>query len=211
MDTDKHTDITDWEQIALSSAQGAAALDVAFAGITFDGRYAYYSAINGNTHVRFDTTSAFTDITSWEQIALSSSQGAAGLDLAYNKVTFDKLEDELSLTSTKLKNRLHGQNNFRARDRWEQIAMNSATGHAALDSAYLYTEFDGRYVYMAGATAVTIIRYDTTARFRDITSWEHIAHSSAMGGALGGAVHNTGTRLLEVSSSCKSTNHLFSP
>lgn len=119
------------------------------------------------------------------------ADGDSNWGSTYND-NFDKTEEELSFSSTKFKNTLHEQNSFSGIGRWEQMAMDSATGHTALDTAYRYATFDGQYVYFHGIFADTIVRYNTEGRFRDITSWENIAIESALGGALDGTNHLDG-------------------
>ena len=78
-----------WEQMSMSSAQGIASLDSAYIGCTFDGRYIYFTPLNSDTFVRYDSTQSFATSASWQQIAMSSAQGGAALDVAYLGCTFD--------------------------------------------------------------------------------------------------------------------------
>ena len=78
-----------WEQVSMSSAQGAAAADGAYLGSTFDGRYIYFTPYYSDTFIRYDSTQSFATSASWQQIAMSSAQGGAALDVAYLGCTFD--------------------------------------------------------------------------------------------------------------------------
>ena len=42
-----------WEQMSMSSAQGAAALNFAYSSCTFDGRYMYFASANAAIFIRF--------------------------------------------------------------------------------------------------------------------------------------------------------------
>ncbi|GAH63035.1 unnamed protein product, partial [marine sediment metagenome] len=43
---------TDWQQMNMSTAQGAAELDDAYIGATFDGRYVYFVPYSSDTFLR---------------------------------------------------------------------------------------------------------------------------------------------------------------
>jgi len=175
-------DITSWAQIAMSSAQGGTALASAYFGCGSDGRYIYFSSFNSDTMIRYDTTASFTAIASWEQIAMSSAQGATAVDGAYMGITFDGRYIYYTANSSDTFIRFDTTKSFTSISAWQQIAMSSAQGAAALDSAYGGTTFDGRYIYYTPLVSVTVVRFDTTESFTSISSWEQVAVSSAQAG-----------------------------
>ncbi len=175
-------DIASWEQLAMSSGQGAAALDTAYREGIFDGRYIYFAPANSDTFVRYDTTGIFTDITFWAQMAMNSAQGAAAVDLAYNTASFDGRFLYFTPENSDTFIQYDTAGSFTAIASWDQVAMSSAQGAAALNGAYVGVTFDGRHIYFAPSQSDTLIRYDTTAAFDAIASWEQLEMSSGLGG-----------------------------
>jgi len=186
--TQAFTSIDAWEQIAMSSAQGNTALDGAYAaGVIFDGRFIYFTPVNSDTFIRHDTARPFTAISSWQQIGMNSAQGNTVLDGGYSGAAFDGRYVYFGAFSSDTFIRYDTAASFTAIASWAQMPMSSAQGAVALDQAYQGAAFDGRYVYYVPRTSVTMIRYDTTASFTAIASWEQIAFSSAVGGASPGS------------------------
>jgi len=184
------TSIASWQQVAASSAQGAAAVDGAYVGITFDGRYVYYTPLASDTFVRFDTKVSFTDITSWAQMSTNSAQGAVA-DVAYQSCTFDGQYVYYAPRSSETFIRFDTTASFTAVASWQQISQSSASGFAAQTTeAYASATFDGRYVYYCAVNSDTFLRYDTTRSFTGITSWERIGMNSATGSAVGDSAFN---------------------
>lgn len=182
--TERFQDITAWQQLAASSGAGGAP-GVSFMGdCIFDGRYIHFQPSDANTHIRYDTTGTFTDITSWEQLAIGSALGATTtLDRAYNGLTFDGRYVYFVANDADTFVRYDTALTFLDEDSWEQVAMSSAQGGATLNSGYIGATSDGRYVYFTPRNSDTLIRFDSTANFTDITSWEQIALSSGLGAA----------------------------
>lgn len=176
--------ITSWQSIRVSSAMGSSATEsLGFQGATFDGRYVYFPPRRSDTQVRYDTTGAFTAISSWEQIAVSSTAGGTPAADMHVSCIFDGRYVHFSAFSSNTFTRFDTTGSFTDIGNWEQIGMNSATGATALDSAFSGALFDGRYIYHCAQNSDTFIRFDTTGPFTDIASWEQIAMSSAQGAA----------------------------
>jgi len=151
--------ISSWQQIAMSSAQGGAAVDQAYTGIVYDGRHIYFAPATSDTFIRFDTIKPFTDVTAWQQIAMSSAQGNTVLDTAYGGATFDGRYVYFSALNSDTFVRYDTTESFTSIDSWEQVAMSSAQGAAAVNTAYNALAFDGYYIYMAPEEADTVIRF----------------------------------------------------
>jgi len=168
-----------WQQIAMSSAQGAAAVDGGYEGVTFDGRYLYFVANNSDTFVRYDTTKSFTDITSWEQMQMDSAQGAAVLDSAYVRNMFDGRYIYYCPYNSDTFIRYDTFNPFTVITSWQQVAMQTAfSGDASVDGAFRGATFDGRFVHFAASNSDTFVRYDTTGSFTAAASWSRVAMST---------------------------------
>ena len=184
--TGRFRDITSWEQMPQSSAQGDAGVDASqgFCQGVYTGRYIVWNGVTASTHVQFDTTGVFTDITSWEHVAVSSAQGGADVNLDQNSITFDGRFVYMQARNANTFVRYDTNEAFTAfESAWEQMDLRSAWGSSATtDGAFLGIAFDGRYVYHAGSASDTMIRYDTTGVFTAITSWEQIRMRSATGG-----------------------------
>lgn len=180
--------ITRWEQVAVSSAQGGAAIEVEFGGATFDGRYVYFSPIDAETVTRYDTQGVFRDITSWDQIAANSAVGGTTPLNLFNGVTFDGRYVYLNTFNSDSFVRYDTSGVFDDITSWQNLDMRSGHGGAsAPDAAFRDISFDGRYVYFAPANVLTMTRYDTAGSFLSITSWEQVAVSSAQGGVSSGS------------------------
>jgi len=178
------TSIDAWEQIAMSSVQGAAALTTAYLGVVFDGRYMYFVPFNSDTFIRYNTKKAFTSTASWEQVAMQTAfNGSAAVDLAFASATFDGRYVYYSAYNSDTFVRYDTTGSFAAASGWSQMLMSSAQGGTAVDAAYQASTFDSRYVYFCPRASASFIRYDTTASFTAIASWTQIALSSGQGGA----------------------------
>jgi len=176
--------ITKWQQMAMDSAQGAASVDSAYSGVTFDGRYVYFTALDSDTFIRYDTTKSFSNITSWEPMAVSSAQGnTVEATNSYQGTVCDGRYVYFAPRNSDTFIRFDTQKSFTAITSWQQIAMNSAQGNTAVDDAYSGATFDGKYIYYTARNSDTFVRYDTTLSFTAIASWAQIAMSSAQGGA----------------------------
>jgi len=151
--------VSSWQQMPMNSAQGAAAVDQAYTGIAYDGHHVYFAPATSDTFIRFDTIKPFTDITAWQQIAMSSAQGNTELDTAYGGATFDGRYVYFSALNSDTFVRFDTMESFTSLSAWEQVAMNSAQGGAAVNTAYNALTFDGYYIYMAPEGADTVIRF----------------------------------------------------
>jgi len=157
--TASFTAIASWSQIAMSSAQGAAALDTAYAGISFDGRYLYYCTLNSDTFIRYDSTRSFTGITSWQQIAMSSAQGGAAVDVGYQGVTFDGRYMYYAGSSSNTQIRFDTTLAFTAIASWQQVALSSSLGAASPGNVFQGLAFDGHHIYYVPRGTSTMIRF----------------------------------------------------
>jgi len=83
------TNSSDWQQMSMSTAQGGTALGDAYDGMTFDGRYVYFTPKSSDTFVKFDTQGTFTNASDWQQMSMSTAQGGTTLNSAYIDATFD--------------------------------------------------------------------------------------------------------------------------
>jgi hypothetical protein len=184
------TSILSWTPMAISSGLGAASPGTAFCGISFDSRYVYFAPANSDTFIRYDTTTTFDVSSSWSQIAMSSAQGGAALDAAYTGVVFDGHYMYFAPSNSDTFIRYDTTRPFTSTSSWQQIAMNSVQGDTALDTAYLGTTFDGRYVYFSALNSDTMVRFDTTESFTGILSWEQVAIASAQNGAAVDTAYN---------------------
>jgi len=183
--TQLFTSISAWEQILISSAQGSSTInDPAYGGSTFDGRYVYFPASDNDTFLRFDTTLAFTSISSWTQMPTSSAQGATRVGDRYGTCIFDgRYVYFAPASSANSFLRYDTTQSFTSISSWVQMAQNSG-GIGSNDDISFGTTFDGRYVYFLTGDGDTHARYDTTKSFTSISSWEAIQASSAQGGVV---------------------------
>jgi len=177
------TTASDWSQMSMSTAQGAAELEAAYRGTTFDGRYVYYAPCNSDTFVRFDTQGTFTTAGDWTQMSMSTAQGAAALDSAYAGATFDGRYVYFAPHSSDTFVRFDTQGTFTTAGDWTQMSMSTAQGAAALDTAYIGATFDGRYVYFVPNNSVTFVRFDTQGTFTTAGDWSQMSMSTAQGAA----------------------------
>ena len=78
------TTVADWTTMSISTAQGTQATADAYYGVTFDGRYVYYSPHDADTFIRFDTKgTSFTTTADWQRMSMSTVQGSAPVANAY--------------------------------------------------------------------------------------------------------------------------------
>jgi len=149
-----------WQQVSIWSAQGGVALDQAYIGCTFDGRYVYFAPNNSDTFIRYDSTQSFTTSGSWQQISMWSAQGATVLDGAYIGCTFDGRYIYFTASNSNTFIRYDTTASFTTAASWQQIAMSSGQGGATVYNAYFGNgTFDGRYVYFPAYRSATLIRF----------------------------------------------------
>jgi hypothetical protein len=179
--TQSFTTAAAWEVINMSTAQGASAVNASYYGNTFDGRYVYFCATNSDTFLRFDTTLLFTNSSAWSMISMSTAQGAAALDTAYQGNTFDGRYVYFVPVNSDTFLRFDTTLLFTNSSAWEVINMSTAQGAAALDTAYINGCFDGQYIYFAPVNSGTFLRFDTTLLFTNSSAWSMISMSTAQG------------------------------
>ena len=178
------TKTQNWSQMAMSTAQGGARLDVAYRGASFDGRYVYFVARNSDTFVRFDTQGVFTAVGDWSQMNMSTAQGGAEVDVAYRDSCFDGRYVYFVPFNSDTFLRFDTQGVFTTVGDWDRMNMSTAQGGATLDEAYVDASFDGRYVYYAPVNSDTFLRFDTQGVFTTAGDWSQMNMSTAQGGAL---------------------------
>ena len=169
-----------WQQVSMWSAQGAAVLDEAYNGCTFDGRYVYFSSQSSDGFVRFDTTLTFNAVASWEQI----SKTTIGTGSGYNGCTTDGRYVYFAPVYSSTLIRYDNTLSFTAGASWEKIAISSGLGGTNPGGAFNGCAFDGRYIYYCARNADTFVRFDITTSFTASSSWQQIAMASAQGGTV---------------------------
>jgi len=183
------TDLTkeaNWTRMAMSTAQGSAPIDYAYLDATFDGRYIYFAPKNSDTFVRFDTQGTFTNASDWQQMSISTAQGAApGTNPPYTGTTFDGRYVYFVPYRSDTFVRFDTQGTFTTESDWQRMSMSTAQGGAALDHAYIGASFDGRYIYFVPYSANTFVRFDTQGTFTNSSDWQQMSMSTAQGGATG--------------------------
>ncbi len=180
------TTAADWTQMSMSTAQGAAELDNAYAGASFDGRYVYFVSVNSDTFVRFDTQgTSFTTTADWQLMSMSTAQGAAALDDAYYGASYDGRYVYYIPYNSDTFVRFDTQGtSFTTSADWQLMSMSTAQGAAALNGAYFGSSFDGRYVYYVPANSDTFVRFDTQGTsFTTTADWQLMSMSTAQGAA----------------------------
>ncbi len=181
------TTSADWQLMSMSTAQGAAALDGAYAGASFDGRYVYFVSVNSDTFVRFDTQgTSFTTTADWQLMSMSTAQGAAALDAAYYGSSYDGryVYYVPYFSDTFVRFDTQGTSFTTAAD-WQLMSMSTAQGAAALDGAYYEASYDGRYIYYVPYYSDTFVRFDTQGTsFTTSADWQLMSMSTAQGAAV---------------------------
>ena len=148
-----------------------------FAGAVFDGRYVYFSPnLNGSEYhgevLRFDTTGAFTEVSSWA----AYDPGASGVGTdpdGYCGAVFDGRY--VYFVPSYNGSEIHGEVL-----RYDTVSSFSDAGSwATFDpgvDGYYGAVFDGRYVYFSPDHNGTefqgeVLRFDTSGGFSDPSSW----------------------------------------
>ena len=173
----------DWGRMNMSTAQGGAELNNAYADASFDGRYVYYVPYYSNTFVRFDTQGVFTTAGDWDKMNMSTAQGGAELDNAYVGASFDGRYVYYVPYYSNTFVRFDTQGVFTTAGDWDKMNMSTAQGGAELDNAYVGASFDGRYVYYVPFGSNTFVRFDTQGIFTTAGDWGRMNMSTAQGGA----------------------------
>ncbi len=180
------TTTADWQKIATSTAQGGANPTNAYIKASFDGRYIYYVPYVATTFLRFDTMgTSFTTTADWQKMSMSTAQGGAVLLYAYSGASFDGryIYYASYASDTFLRFDTKGTS-FTTTADWHTMAMSTAQGAAALDSAYTGASFDGRYIYYVPFWSDTFLRFDTMGTsFTTTADWQKMSMSTAQGGA----------------------------
>ena len=173
----------DWSQMSMSTVQGGAALDFAYRGASFDGRYVYFVPHDSDTFVRFDTLGVFTTAGDWDRMSMSTAQGGAPLDSVYRGASFDGRYVYFVPHTSDTFVRFDTQGVFTTAGDWSQMNMSTAQGGAASDFAYIGASFDGRYIYYGPKYSDTFVRFDTQGVFTTAGDWSQMNMSTAQGGA----------------------------
>lgn len=173
------TNLYKWEQVSISTVLGAEVTD-AFEKGCFDGRYIYFSPKDSDTFIRFDTTGVFTDSTKWETISMSTAQGAATLNDAYNSGVFDGRYVYFAPLNSDRFLRFDTIGVFTNSTNWQKMSTTTA-GVGGADSKYKGCTFDGKYIYYSPNLVQSFTRFDTTGDFTNSNMWEKIDKSSAKG------------------------------
>ena len=151
-----------WQQVLMQTAfNGAASINYAYFGCTFDGRYIYFAPFYSATFIRYDTTAALTAAASWQRIPVNSATGgdATTVGAAYQGCTFDGRYVYFTATYSDTFVRYDTTQAFDAISSWGQVSMSVAQNAATVDAAYRGCGFDGKYVYMCAADSDTLIRF----------------------------------------------------
>ena len=183
---ERKTNITktqNWSQMNMSTAQGGATLDAAYADASSDGRYIYYGPVDSHTFLRFDTQGVFTTVGDWDQMNMSTAHGGAEVNEAYRGVSFDGRYIYFVPNDSDTFLRFDTQGVFTTAGDWSQMNMSTAQGGAELDDAYVGSSFDGRYVYYVPHYSDTFVRFDTQGVFTTAGDWSQMNMSTAQGGA----------------------------
>ncbi len=156
------TTAADWQKMSMSTAQGAAALVNAYDGVAFDGRYVYYVPYNSDTFLRFDTQgTSFTTAADWQKMSMSTAQGAAALNVAYQGAKFDGRYIHYSASSSDTFLRFDTKGtSFTTPADWQKMNISTAQGSALVNEAFMGTPpYDGRYVYHTPSYGLYFIRH----------------------------------------------------
>jgi len=152
------TNSSAWSTINMSTAQGGAAVDIAYIGLTYDGRYLYYSPLAAKTFVRFDTTKSFANSSAWQQMSISTAQGATTPTYEYLGASFDGRYIYFGSSYVRTFIRYDTTLNFTNSSAWSVMSMSTAQGGSGLDAAYVYIGFDGKYVYYVPSDSLSFVR-----------------------------------------------------
>lgn len=180
------TKLANWETMSMSTAQGGAAVNSAYYGSIFDGRYIYFGCYSSLSFIRFDTTQLFQTAAAWEKMSHSTVYGHSQISVTRSGV-FDGRYVYFAPDSSTTFVRFDTTQGFTVVGAWEKASASSVLGVSVGASASLYwgAGFDGRYVYFAPQNSDTFVRYDTfTSLFTVAISWEKMSMSTAQGAAV---------------------------
>ncbi|MGH7297598.1 MAG: hypothetical protein ACRELB_21855 [Polyangiaceae bacterium] len=142
-----------WSTFDLSNVSAGATV---FQGAVYDGRYVYLVPSTGLA-VRYDTHAGFTTAASWETYAIGVDFIGGSFDGSH--VYFSPYGGSAAQFNT--------SDSFSAPASWSTFDT-SAIGGAAENYG---ATFDGRYLYLAPASAGAVARYDTQIPFAQGSSW----------------------------------------
>lgn len=149
--TQSFTNSSAWEKISMSTAQGAATLDAAYFGSSFDGRYVYFVPISSDTFLRFDSTLPFTNSSAWQRYSMSTATGGI-VNSAYNDAIFDGRYIYYCLCSAGSHVRFDTTLPFSNSGAWQSRNSISA------GEQFYGLAFDGRYMYLSPSNSATFWR-----------------------------------------------------
>ncbi|MHC5077979.1 MAG: LamG domain-containing protein, partial [Planctomycetota bacterium] len=173
----------DWEVFDTGTLPGGTDL-AGFTGGAFDGRFIYFANRVGSKVLRLDTQGAFTDAASWTAYAPGDHgvgfdpTGFFGAVFDGRYVYFIPFENQSGYHCEVL--RLDTQAPFTSPAAWEAYdpAREGVNPSSNSTRGYAGAVFDGRYIYFVPLTAATfggqhgeVLRYDTHADFRSLSSW----------------------------------------
>ena len=172
-----------WERVSMSTVAGAM-VNAAYPEAVFDGRYVYYATFSALTFLRFDTKgTSFTTTADWSQMSVSTAQGAAAVTLGYYSVSYDGRYVYYSPFNSDTFMRFDTQGtSFTTVADWQKMNMSTAQGGVVLNSAYIKTIFDGKYIYFTPFNSDTFLRFDTQGTsFTTADDWQKMNMSTAQG------------------------------
>jgi len=152
-------------------------------GISFDGRYMYYSPLGGKHIIRYDTSKDFKKESSWEYYSPEHQNRTVGSTFDGRYVYFPGYNPHYII-------RYDTTKKFSDQKSWKNFnPKETGAEWAGYDGAF----FDGKYIYCIpfvdfnppwGGQMVfhsILMRYDTTKNFSDLNSWSNYDFSYTSG------------------------------
>ena len=144
------------------------------------------SADNNDKYLQnfVDNNVNITKVQNWSRMNMSTAQGGAEVDDAYDGISFDGRYVYYIPRDSDTFVRFDTQGVFTTAGDWDRMNMSTAQGGAELDDGYIGACFDGRYIYYVPHDSDTFLRFDTQGVFTTAGDWSHMNVSTAQGGAL---------------------------
>ncbi|MEM7165399.1 MAG: DUF4347 domain-containing protein, partial [Planctomycetota bacterium] len=155
-----------------------------YSGGAFDGRYVYFAPYHngGDEHgevMRFDSYGEFTDVAAWDTFDPGANgvgvdpDGYEGVEFDGRYLYFSPWDSGTGSHSEVL--RYDTTADFSATGSWHTFDF--VTAGVTNREGYDGLEYDGRYIYFVplsddGTEHGEIVRYDTTASFSSVSSWD---------------------------------------
>ncbi len=175
------TDPTAWTAYDAGNTNGL--VTKGYNGGLYDGRYVYFvpifdGAVYHGRVLRYDTTTSFTNASSWSAYDAGSTSGLNSK--GYNYGVFDNRYLYFVPFSTVHNTGWHGvvlqydtQSDFTSPSSW--VAYDAGNTSGLSTKGYVGGAFDGQYVYFCpyfnGTAHGNALRYDTTQPFNNSASW----------------------------------------